>query len=79
MSDGDRILVVDCEEETQIERLLARDTETIEQAHKILAAQSSRADRLAIADDVILNDKSLDDLNNRVVELDARYRQQLGC
>ncbi len=69
----DRILVVDCDEKTQIDRLLERDSETVEQARKILAAQSSRAQRLAIADDIIGNDGSLDDLQSRVRELHQRY------
>ncbi len=70
----DRVLVVDCEEDTQIERLLARDAETVEQARRILAAQSSRAERLAIADDVINNDHSLDHVRDQVADLDRKYR-----
>ncbi len=72
----DRILVVDCSEDTQIERLLARDTETTEQARRILAAQSSRDERLAIADDIIANDGTLNELGERVRALDSQYRQQ---
>ena len=71
----DRVLVVDCSEDTQIQRLLARDAETIEQAKRILAAQSSRDQRLAIADDVIENNATLDALRNRVSQLDALYRR----
>lgn len=71
----DRILVVDCDEQTQIRRLLARDTETEEQARRILAAQSSRAKRLAIADDVIDNDGSLEETRRRVKSLDRKYRR----
>lgn len=70
----DRILVVDCDENTQLKRLLARDTETLEQARRILAAQSSRETRLAIADDVIDNEQSFDETSRQVVELDRRYR-----
>lgn len=69
----DRVLVVDCQEETQIRRLLERDTETIEQAERILAAQASREDRLAIADDVINNDHSLEHVRDQVVDLDRKY------
>ena len=71
----DRVLVVDCDEQTQIRRLLARDTETIEQARRILAAQASREERLAIADDVIQNDGELADLREAVNELDRKYRR----
>ncbi|MEL7187593.1 MAG: dephospho-CoA kinase [Pseudomonadota bacterium] len=70
----DRVLVVDCDEDTQIQRLLARDTETIEQAQRILAAQASREERLAIADDVIDNSGSFAALRNQVRDLDDRYR-----
>ena len=69
----DRVLVVDCDEETQVDRLLARDTETIEQARRILAAQASRAQRLAIADDTIANDKGLDETARQVKALHQQY------
>ncbi len=68
-----RILVVDCSEETQVARLLQRDSESIEQARKILAAQSSREQRLAIADDIVLNDADLSELRAQVAELHQRY------
>jgi len=71
----DRVLVVDCEEDTQVRRLLERDAETVEQAERILAAQASREDRLAIADDVINNDHSLDHVRNQVIDLDRKYRK----
>lgn len=71
----DRVLVVDCDEDTQIQRLLARDTETIEQAQRILAAQASREERLAIADDVIRNDGSLDETRKQVSRLAARFQR----
>ncbi len=69
----DRILVVDCDEETQIRRLLARDAESETQARRMLAAQSSRAERLAIADDVIHNDGDLDATRKQVRELHEIY------
>lgn len=71
----DRVLVVDCQKETQIRRLLERDTETVEQARRILAAQASRDDRLALADDVINNDHSLEHVHNQVVDLHREYRR----
>ena len=70
----DRVLVVDCDESVQIERLLARDTETVEQARNILKAQASRSERLAIADDVVLNDGTLDSTRAQVAALNQRYR-----
>lgn len=71
----DRILVVDCDEATQLQRLLARDSESIDQARRILEAQASREDRLRIADDVIDNDRSLRDLRRAVTALDREYRR----
>ena len=71
----DRVLVVDCDEETQIDRLLSRDAETREQAQLILAAQASREERLAIADDVISNEDSLAETKVRVIQLDRAYRR----
>lgn len=68
----DRILVVDCDEDTQIQRLTMRDGENEDSARRILAAQSSREERLEIADDVIVNDGSLDALKD---EVDALHRQ----
>lgn len=74
----DRVLVVDCDESTQIARLLARDTETTEQARRILAAQASREERLAIADDVIVNDGELAGTRAAVTRLDQDYRRLAG-
>ncbi len=71
----DRILVVDCSEETQIARLMARDTESEEQARRMLDAQSSREERLAAADDVIRNDGDLEFTRDQVAALHAMYRQ----
>ena len=71
----DRVLVIDCDEQTQLQRLLARDAESPDQARRILAAQASREQRLEIADDVIRNDGSLADTQRQVIELDKRYRR----
>ncbi len=72
----DRILVVDCDEDTQIRRLLDRDAESIEQARRILAAQASRAERLAIADDVIDNSGTLAALEEATVAIHRQYLEQ---
>ncbi len=69
----DRILVVDCDVETQIARLLARDAETEDQARRILATQASRDERLAIADDVIHNDTSIEAMSSQVSALHDTY------
>lgn len=72
----DRILVVDCDEQTQLQRLLARDTETVEQARRILSAQASRKAQLAIADDVVNNDRGLEKTRQQVLKLDQEFRQR---
>lgn len=69
----DRILVVDIPEETQVQRLQARDSIDPEQARRMLAAQSSRTARLAAADDVITNTGSLTDLKSQVAALHRKY------
>jgi dephospho-CoA kinase len=70
---ADRVLVVDVPEALQIERLMARDSVTRAQAEASLQAQASRAARLAIADDVVLNTGRIDDLRTQVADLHSRY------
>jgi dephospho-CoA kinase len=69
----DRVVVVDCREKIQLERLLARDSGTNDQARRMIAAQASREERLALADDVIENDEDIDDTRGQVAALHARY------
>jgi dephospho-CoA kinase len=69
----DRVLVVDCSEALQRQRLRARDGSSAAEVEAILAAQASRAARLAIADDVILNDDSLATVRDRVASLHTDY------
>jgi dephospho-CoA kinase len=71
----DRVLVVDCDEDTQVQRLMRRDNETAENAQRILAAQASREERLAIADEVIDNGGELEATRAAVSQLDQRYRE----
>lgn len=71
----DRVLVVDCPEETQISRLIERDDETRADAIRMLASQISREQRLAAADDVIKNDGPPVELEARVAVLDRKYRE----
>lgn len=72
----DRVLVVDCDERTQVARLLERDAESEEQARRILAAQSTRDERLAIADDVISNEGNLDETRDQVEALHRSYLRE---
>lgn len=69
----DRILVVDCSVDTQVQRLQERDAESAARARRMIAAQASREERLAIADDVVANDGSIADTARQVDDLHARY------
>lgn len=69
----DRVLVVDCPESLQLERLLRRDGGSREQAEAILAAQATRAQRLAVADDVIVNTGDPRAVETEVAALHRRY------
>ena len=68
-----RVLVVDVPEAVQLARLRQRDGASEAQARSILAAQASRSERLAIADDVLVNDADTDTLRRRVEALHRRY------
>ncbi|MEX3630477.1 MAG: dephospho-CoA kinase [Burkholderia sp.] len=70
----DRVLVVDCEVETQIARVMQRNGFAREQVEAIVARQATRAARLAAADDVILNEAAPDaTLDSRIEALHAHY------
>ncbi|MEX1033018.1 MAG: dephospho-CoA kinase [Cellvibrionaceae bacterium] len=68
-----RILVVDAPEELQVERSVARDASSEDQVRAIMAAQATREKRLSYADDVILNNKSLEALADQVDLLHEKY------
>ena len=70
-----RILVVDCPEELQVERVMARSGLAAEQVRAIMANQVTRGARLAAADDVIDNSQDLAQLRRQVEALHARYLQ----
>jgi dephospho-CoA kinase len=71
----DRILVVDVPREIQKIRLLARDKISDSLAEKMLVAQATRSQRLAIADDIISNMHDLESLKESVARLDMRYQK----
>ncbi|MGY0634041.1 dephospho-CoA kinase [Luteimonas sp. A478] len=70
-----RILVVDVPRQVQLERLLARDGIDHALADRMIEVQATRAERLAIADDIIVNDGPLEALEQHVAALDRRYRK----
>jgi len=69
----DRILVVDADEAMQLQRLVARDNVSLEQAKAILAAQADRASRLQAADDVLVNSGTVRELREAVDRLHQQY------
>jgi len=75
---ADRVLVVDVDEGTQVARVMARDGIDEARARAILAAQASRQERLALADDVIENSSSLEELDGKVAGLHEKYCKLAG-
>jgi len=71
----DRVLVVDCPEEAQVERVRARSGLSEDEVRRIMRSQVSRAERLAAADDVIDNGGSRDALRRQVAALHQKYLQ----
>ena len=65
----DKIVVVDCKEENQIIRASKRDNKTKNDIINIMKNQASSDDRMSIADEVIKNDSSLDDLKKQVIKV----------
>jgi len=68
-----RVLVIDAPESTQLERTMRRDGNDEAQVRSIMAAQTSREQRLAAADDVIVNDGALGALDDQVRVLHEKY------
>jgi dephospho-CoA kinase len=69
----DRVLVVDCDESEQIVRVSQRSHLPGETVRKIMATQVSRVERLARADDVIVNDADITTLHSRTLAVHQRY------
>lgn len=68
-----RVLMVDCDESTQISRVTGRSRMTALEVRAIIAQQAPRAEYLQLADDVIHNDAGLDNLAEQVAFLHQRY------
>jgi len=72
-SKCDRILVIDCDVKTQVERVMKRSDLTEEQAMAIINTQVLRDDRKAIANEVIVNESTVDHLTEQVRRLHDYY------
>ena len=68
-----KILVIDCDEETQISRAMARSNLSEQEVKAIMAAQTTRATRLKGADEVIENNGSLTELTEKVSQMHNKF------
>jgi dephospho-CoA kinase len=71
----DRVVIVDVDEQTQLQRTLLRDKTNAPQIRAIMNAQATRQQRLAVADDIIDNNGKADDLTKQVAHLHQHYLQ----
>ena len=69
----DRVLVIDCDVDVQISRTSKRDNQTKSDIDNIVNKQATREQRLSIADDVIVNNGSLDLLRMEVLKIHKKY------
>ena len=69
----DRVLVIDCDVDVQISRTSKRDNQTKSDIESIVNKQATREQRLSIADEVIINNGSLDLLRNEVLKIHKKY------
>ena len=65
----EKIIVIDCDEQEQIERASKRDGKSKENTLSIIKTQASRNERNSIADFIILNDSSIEDLRLKVIQI----------
>ena len=68
----DKIILIDCDEDYQIERASQRDEKSKEDIINIIKNQATREERQSIADEIILNNSTLDDLKNQVIKVHQR-------
>tara|TARA_B100001559_G_scaffold266906_1_gene233482 strand:- start:647 stop:1243 length:597 start_codon:yes stop_codon:yes gene_type:complete len=64
-----KIIVIDCDQEHQINRASVRDKKSKEDIENIIKNQATRDQRLSIADEIILNNTTLDDLKTQVIKV----------
>ena len=78
MSQGhfyDKIIVIDCDMEKQIERAIKRDNKSKENIINIINSQASRDQRKSIANYIIENNSSIEDLKSQVIKI---HQELLG-
>jgi len=75
MKNYDRILVIDCYQSLQLERSTRRDKNSQELIQKIIDSQCTREERLSIANDVIANNGSLEELKHKIKETHYYYSE----
>jgi dephospho-CoA kinase len=68
-----RTLVIDCAEKLQIQRAMARNELAETEVRAIMATQLPRTERVALADDVIVNDEDLETLSEKVSTIHKKY------
>jgi len=73
MSSYDRVLVIDCESKLQLERAIQRDKNSRDTIQNIINSQCTREERLSIANDVISNNDSLENLQKRSLAMHHFY------
>ncbi len=69
----DRVLLIDCSEATQINRVCARPGMNESAARRIMQAQASRQQRLTVADDVLMNEAPLAEIESKIEQLHQQY------
>lgn len=69
----DHVLVIDCEESLQLERVMQRSGLTAQEAQKIIDAQSSRQSRIEMADSVITNNETRQEFEEKIVQFHKNY------
>jgi len=75
----DRVLLIDCPEPLQRERIQARDRLSDSEIDAILATQATRAQRRARADDIVVNDQQLEHLHAVLKDLHRQYLKLAGA
>ena len=71
----DCVVVVDCSQQTQIERIVLRDSLSVEEATQIVSAQATRKQRLEVSDQVIDNSLDINHLKQQVHELHKEWME----